>query len=169
MLVLFDQGTPVPLRQFLSGHRIRTAAEQHWTTLGNGQLLDAAEAAGFEVLLTTDKKFAINRILPAAESRLSCLDGHGRHSSVFMSRASSLRWMPPLPAATWKLRFRSRRDAVVPPSASRPSRRRILPRIVRYPNNQIEEWRDVRQFLRADGFNSTTNEWDITGKHLLYS
>lgn len=56
MLVLFDQGRPVPLRSFLSGHRIRTAAEQQWTTLENGQMLDAAEAAGFELLLTTDKK-----------------------------------------------------------------------------------------------------------------
>jgi len=55
MRLLFDQGTPVPLRQFLSGHTIRTAAEQDWTTLENGQLLDAAEAAGFELLLTTDK------------------------------------------------------------------------------------------------------------------
>jgi len=55
MLVLFDQGTPVPLRTFLAGHTVRTAAEQHWTTLGNGQLLNAAEAAGFDLLLTTDK------------------------------------------------------------------------------------------------------------------
>ena len=55
MRVLFDQGTPVPLRQFLTGHAIRTAAEEHWTTLANGLLLDAAEAAGFELLLTTDK------------------------------------------------------------------------------------------------------------------
>ncbi len=55
MLVLFDQGTPVPLREFLTGHTIRTTAEQHWTTLANGLLLDAAEAAGFDLLLTTDK------------------------------------------------------------------------------------------------------------------
>lgn len=55
MLLLSDQGTPVPLRQFLAGHTIRTAAEQHWTTLENGLLLDAAEAAGFELLLTTDR------------------------------------------------------------------------------------------------------------------
>jgi hypothetical protein len=55
MLILFDQGTPVPLRQFLAGHTIRTAAEQQWTTLENGQLLDEAEAAGFDLLLTTDQ------------------------------------------------------------------------------------------------------------------
>ena len=55
MLILFDQGTPVPLRAFLIGHTVRTAAEQAWSTLANGKLLDAAEAAGFEVLVTTDK------------------------------------------------------------------------------------------------------------------
>jgi hypothetical protein len=55
MLILFDQGTPVPLRSFLIGHTVKTAAEQGWSTLSNGKLLDAAEAAGFEVLVTTDK------------------------------------------------------------------------------------------------------------------
>src|SRR5688572_4458576 len=55
MLVLFDQGTPVPLRPFLVGHKVRTAAEQGWTAFENGELLDAAEIAGFDLLLTTDQ------------------------------------------------------------------------------------------------------------------
>lgn len=55
MLVLLDQGTPVPLRSFLKGHTVKTAAQQLWSTLANGDLLDAAEAAGFDVLVTTDK------------------------------------------------------------------------------------------------------------------
>jgi hypothetical protein len=55
MLILFDQGTPLPLGAFLTGHTVKTAAEQGWSTLANGKLLDAAEAAGFEVLVTTDK------------------------------------------------------------------------------------------------------------------
>jgi hypothetical protein len=53
--VLFDQGTPVPLRKYLSAHQVVTAFEQGWSTLRNGELLWAAEAGGFEVLLTTDK------------------------------------------------------------------------------------------------------------------
>ena len=57
MLVLFDQGTPVPIRPFLIGHTVKTAAEQGWSTLSNGNLLNAAEAAGFDILLTTDKNF----------------------------------------------------------------------------------------------------------------
>jgi hypothetical protein len=55
MRVLFDQGTPVPLRRLLTGHVIRTAAEQQWSMLENGALLRAAEAAGFDVLVTPDK------------------------------------------------------------------------------------------------------------------
>ena len=54
MRVLFDQGTPVPLRQFLTQHEVTTAYELGWSRLKNGALLDAAEAAGFAALVTTD-------------------------------------------------------------------------------------------------------------------
>ncbi len=77
MLVLFDQGTPVPLRPFLSGHTVRTAAEQRWTTLENGQLLDAAEAAGFELLVTTDKNIRYQQNLGRRRIALVVL-GQGR-------------------------------------------------------------------------------------------
>ena len=55
MRILFDQATPVPLGPFLEGHTVRTAAQERWDKLRNGELLDAAERAGFDVLLTTDK------------------------------------------------------------------------------------------------------------------
>ena len=54
MRVLFDQGTPVPLRDSLTHHEITTAYERGWSQLKNGELLEAAERAAFEVLLTTD-------------------------------------------------------------------------------------------------------------------
>ena len=54
MRVLFDQGTPAPLRHHLPRHDVSTAFELGWATLKNGQLLDAAEASGFAVLVTTD-------------------------------------------------------------------------------------------------------------------
>jgi hypothetical protein len=53
--ILFDQGTPVPLRRALVGHEIGTAFEQGWGTLQNGELLLAAESAGFEAIITTDQ------------------------------------------------------------------------------------------------------------------
>ena len=55
MRALFDQATPVPIRSFLVGHTVRTAAQQEWDALKNGDLLTVAEQAGFEVFLTTDK------------------------------------------------------------------------------------------------------------------
>ncbi len=55
MRVLFDQGTPVPLRDHLSPHQITTVYELGWSTLGNGELLLQAECQGFDVLVTTDQ------------------------------------------------------------------------------------------------------------------
>lgn len=55
MRVLFDQATPVPIRHHLKAHEVRTAAQQGWDKLKNGELIAAAEADGFDVLLTTDK------------------------------------------------------------------------------------------------------------------
>jgi hypothetical protein len=55
MRILFDQGTPEPLIPFLKNHMVTTAKELGWGTLINGALLRAAEGAGFEMLLTTDK------------------------------------------------------------------------------------------------------------------
>jgi hypothetical protein len=55
MLILFDQSTPVPIRPFLKGHTVETAWQRGWDKLKNGDLLKAAEEAGFEVLVTPDK------------------------------------------------------------------------------------------------------------------
>src|SRR5947207_15683347 len=55
MLVLFDQSTPVPIRPSLKGHTVETAWQRGWDKLKNGDLLRAAEEAGFEVLVTPDK------------------------------------------------------------------------------------------------------------------
>jgi hypothetical protein len=54
MRILFDQGTPVPLRALLSGHSVSTAYEMGWSELANGDLLAAAEA-DFDALITTDQ------------------------------------------------------------------------------------------------------------------
>ena len=55
MRIIFDQATPVPIRPYLERHTVRTAAQQGWDKLRNGDLLTAAEEAGFDLLLTTDK------------------------------------------------------------------------------------------------------------------
>jgi hypothetical protein len=55
MLILFDHVTPRGIARFLSGHTVTKAKERGWDTLTNGDLLAAAERAGFDVLLTADK------------------------------------------------------------------------------------------------------------------
>ncbi len=55
MLVLFDQSAPAPLRFRLEGHTVVEARERGWDRLVNGDLLDVAEEAGFELFITADK------------------------------------------------------------------------------------------------------------------
>lgn len=63
MRILFDQGTPAPLRDFLTGHKIDTAYECGWGTLQNGELLRSAETAGFEIIITTDQNLRYQQSL----------------------------------------------------------------------------------------------------------
>ena len=55
MRVLFDNGTPSGVAKALSDHVVEEARSREWDALGNGELLQAAETAGFDVLLTTDR------------------------------------------------------------------------------------------------------------------
>jgi len=66
MLILFDQGTPVAIRRAFHEHTVRTASEQGWSTLLNGELLRVAEEAGFECSLQPTQICDINRIWKAA-------------------------------------------------------------------------------------------------------
>ena len=55
MKILFDANTPAPLSRFLRGHDVVRADALGWQGLENGALLDAAEEAGFDLLLTCDQ------------------------------------------------------------------------------------------------------------------
>ncbi len=63
MRVLFDQGTPTAIADFLPEHTIRTTKQEGWETLSNGDLLRVAEEAGFDALLTTDNNLAYQQNL----------------------------------------------------------------------------------------------------------
>lgn len=62
MKILFDQGTPVPLRHALTGHQVVTAYEKGWADLSNGDLLAAAESS-FDLLITTDQNLSYQQNL----------------------------------------------------------------------------------------------------------
>ena len=56
MRILFDHGTPSGIVRSLGGHEVTEAIDRGWDRISNGELLTKAEAAGFDLLLTTDKR-----------------------------------------------------------------------------------------------------------------
>lgn len=65
MQILFDQGTPVPLRRSLDGHVVATAYEFGWSTVTNGDLIRLAEQEGCELLITTETNLRYQQNLQA--------------------------------------------------------------------------------------------------------
>ena len=62
--VLFDHCVPRPFRN-LAGCTVATAVEMGCAQLKNGELLDSAEAGGFDVLITADKNLRYQQNLTA--------------------------------------------------------------------------------------------------------
>ena len=62
MKILFDQGTPVPLRRALSEHTVDPAFERGWSAVENDELLSLAEQESYDLLIATDQTSDINRI-----------------------------------------------------------------------------------------------------------
>jgi hypothetical protein len=53
--ILLDESVPVQIRSALPGHEVTTVSELGWKGRENGELLDGAERAGFDLLLLADK------------------------------------------------------------------------------------------------------------------
>ena len=77
MRVLFDNGTPRGLAAALTEHTVEEARTHGWDTLRNGELLDAAEAAGFDVFVTTDRNIPYQQNLSNRRIAIVVL-GNGR-------------------------------------------------------------------------------------------
>jgi len=69
MCILFDHGTPAGIAQSLAGHEITEAIERGWDKISNGDLLTKAEDAGFELLLTTDKRIRYQQKFEGTKDR----------------------------------------------------------------------------------------------------
>lgn len=91
MRILFDQGTPAPLRLLLPDHEVSTAYELGWSTLKNGELLAAAEAQGFQLLVTTDTHLKYQQNLASRDIAIAVLTTTSwpriRTASAFVVRA----------------------------------------------------------------------------------
>jgi predicted nuclease of predicted toxin-antitoxin system len=55
MRVLLDNNVLQQLAPLITGHEVVHARQLGWSELANGNLIGAAEAAGFEVLITADR------------------------------------------------------------------------------------------------------------------
>ncbi len=64
-LILLDQNVPRALASLLPGHTVRTAADQGWEELTNGDLLKAANEAGFSLLVTADQNIIYQQNMKA--------------------------------------------------------------------------------------------------------
>lgn len=80
MKILFDANVPRPLRRELAGQNIVTAQGMGWGELRNGDLLRAAEEAGFDVLMTADQNLRYQQNLAARKMALLILPSN--HLSV---------------------------------------------------------------------------------------
>jgi hypothetical protein len=82
MLILFDNGTPRTLARYLiDRHAVTEARARGWQELENGILLNEAEAAGFEVLVTTDKNLSYQQNLADRKIAVVVL-GKGRWTLI---------------------------------------------------------------------------------------
>ena len=73
MRILFDHSTPAPLRRHIPGHEVSEAFELGWSRLANGDLLNAAEHGGFELLITADKNMRYQQNLTGRKIALLIL------------------------------------------------------------------------------------------------
>ncbi|MBV9265615.1 MAG: hypothetical protein JO061_05550 [Acidobacteriaceae bacterium] len=74
MLILFDNSTPRGLARFLTGHSVEEARSRGWDELSNGELIDAAERSGFEMIVTTDKSIRYQQNLTRRKIALIVLE-----------------------------------------------------------------------------------------------
>ncbi len=73
MRILFDNGTPKPIARSLASHEVTFARQIGWHELGNGDLIQQAEDAGYEVLLSTDKNIRYQQNLRSRKIALVIL------------------------------------------------------------------------------------------------
>ena len=55
MKILLDECVPIQVRNALVGHDVSTAQQMGWSGISNGELLQRAEQAGFQLFIVADK------------------------------------------------------------------------------------------------------------------
>ena len=83
------------MRHHLVNHEVRTAAEQGWGRLSNGDLLNIAEADGFSVMVTADQSIEYQQNLKGRKlalvvistNDLDLLEGNPERLAAAVDRA----------------------------------------------------------------------------------
>jgi len=101
--VLLDEQLPRHLARELTKHQVRTVQEQGWAGLKNGELLQRAADAGFEIFVTADQNLEFQQNL--ARSRLGVV--------VLVAPSVALEDLRPLVPATLLAIARVRAGQVV--------------------------------------------------------
>jgi hypothetical protein len=74
--VLLDESVPAQLRAHLGHHETFTAVYAGFGAFKNGALLKAAEAGGFDVLVTADKTLQVEQNLSGRSLAIDCLSAN---------------------------------------------------------------------------------------------
>ncbi len=73
MRVLFDKNVPYGVRHFLADHQVETTDDHGWERISNGELIQTAETAGFEVVITADQNIVYQQNLSSRKIALVVL------------------------------------------------------------------------------------------------
>lgn len=112
MHILLDNNVPVGVRQFLSNHEARTIAEMNWPPqLGNGELLEFAEASGFDIIVTSDQNIKHQQNLGGRKLALVVLGSNiwpvvRNHGDAIATKIDGAK-----PGSMTSLKCRSRRNS----------------------------------------------------------
>jgi hypothetical protein len=105
MRILFDHNTPAPLRYSLNNYTVATTAECGWDRLTNGKLLDAAEKAGFDILLTDMRSGKIAQADPLSDPLSDVRPSAPQKAPVGCGDRVCLAQRPGVPGPYWSSPF----------------------------------------------------------------
>lgn len=90
MRVLLDENVDYDFKYLLPAHEVRHVDDLGWKGKSNGQLLDSAEAEGFEVLVTADKRIRFQQDLSARKLSLAIIEVHPKNFANLTACAPEL-------------------------------------------------------------------------------
>jgi hypothetical protein len=89
MKILLDECVPIQVRNALVGHEVTTAQKLGLGSISNGLLLDAAEKAGFDLLIVADKNLRYQQNL--ANRRIVILELWTNHRPTLEKQFARIR------------------------------------------------------------------------------